>query len=118
MVKAEPATPPVKEAVAEEAVPEPILEKREKLIEAPGVKIIPSKYFVIIGSFKSLDNAKTLVGEAVSKGFIPVILKSETGFFRVAVLATNDESAARNEIYRIKYIYPEHSDTWLLIRLT
>lgn len=104
------------EAVPEKAQQEPIVERTEKLVEAPGIQINPSKFFVIIGSFQSLENAKTQVGESAARGFVPVILKSESGYFRVSVMATDDEAVARNEIYRIKYLYPEHADTWLLIQ--
>ncbi len=111
-VSVQPSAP----GVSDETAPEPIVEKREKLVSAPGAEFSPMKFFVIIGSFKSLDNAKTLVGEMAGQQFFPVILKSESGFFRVSVLATDDESKARNEIYRIKYLYPDHADTWLLIQ--
>lgn len=104
------------QAIPEKAQQEPIVERTEKLVEAPGIQINPSKFFVIIGSFQSLDNAKTQVGESAARGFVPVILKSESGYFRVSVMATDDEAVARNEIYRIKYLYPEHADTWLLIQ--
>jgi len=118
MSGSEPLSQASTEVVTQEPEQAPIVEKREKLVEEPGIKLSPSKYFVIIGSFRSLENAKTLVGEAAGKGFVPVILKSETGYYRVSILATDDESAARSEIYRIKYMYPEHADTWLLIRLS
>ncbi|MFN3555031.1 MAG: SPOR domain-containing protein [Bacteroidales bacterium] len=73
-------------------------------------------YFVIIGSFRSRENANRYTQELIAKGFVPVILLSETGFHRVSVDSFMMESDARQRILQIRRSFPEHSDTWLLIR--
>ena len=76
----------------------------------------PHNYFVIIGSFKSSDNAKKYQSQLVKDGFISDILKNEAGLYRVSVMATNDVDQARNEVRRIWAKFTKHSDTWLLIQ--
>ncbi len=73
-------------------------------------------YFVIIGSFRNEDNADRYSETLKNKGFEPVILLSETGYHRVCVNSFDLEDEARNRIMHIRNNYPEHEDTWLLIR--
>jgi len=94
----------------------PIKEVEEKLVsnedKAPG----PEKYFVIIGSFRDPANAKEHQSLVSKDGFSSEILKNEAGLYRVSVMATNDITAARNEVRRIWSKFPKYSDTWMLIR--
>lgn len=75
-----------------------------------------NQFFVIIGSFRDESNAQNYKETLIGKGFDPVILLSETGFHRVSVGSYPDELRARAIIYQIKTDFPEHNDTWLLIR--
>jgi cell division protein FtsN len=78
---------------------------------------ISYKYYVILGSFEDLQNAKNYESQIKSKGFTsPVILKSELGYYRVAVYSSDFEKDARNRIASILEMYPEHKDVWLLIK--
>lgn len=94
----------------------PIKEAEEKLLPVENKMPDPHRYFVITGSFRNPDNAKRFTSKLTREGFRPEILRSETGFYRVSVMATDDVSAARNEIRRIRSSYPEYHDTWLLIQ--
>jgi cell division septation protein DedD len=73
-------------------------------------------YYVIIGSFSKIENAKRYNADLVKKGFTPVILESESGLFRISVGGFDDENAARTRIAGIRAAYEDHSDVWLLIR--
>ena len=73
-------------------------------------------YFVIIGSFSSNDNANRYKQELIPQGFRPIVLRSETGYFRVCVNSFTDEAEARNRVYQIRSDYPKYADTWLLIK--
>ncbi|MFN2394093.1 MAG: SPOR domain-containing protein [Bacteroidales bacterium] len=73
-------------------------------------------FFVIIGSFREKANADRYTEEMKLKGFDPVILLSETGFHRVSVNSYLLEADARRRILQIRSDFPEHEDTWLLIR--
>ena len=74
------------------------------------------EFFVIIGSFREKANADRYTEEMKLKGFDPVILLSETGFHRVSVDSYLLEADARRRILQIRSDFPEHEDTWLLIR--
>ncbi|MFV0376654.1 MAG: SPOR domain-containing protein [Mangrovibacterium sp.] len=75
-----------------------------------------SSFFVIIGSFSSLDNANRYKQELIPQGFNPIVLRSETGYFRVCVNSYADEAAARQRVNQIRTDFPKYADTWLLIR--
>ena len=76
-----------------------------------------NNYFVIIGSFSSLDNAKNYRETLVSEGFTPIILQSNTsGYYRVCVNSFKDEMDARVRVQQIRRDFPKYYDTWLLIK--
>jgi cell division protein FtsN len=73
-------------------------------------------YFVIVGSFSSNENAGKFKQELAQQGFKPIILHSETGYYRVCVDSFNDEAAARSRVQKIRTEYPKYADSWLLIK--
>ena len=73
-------------------------------------------YFVIIGSFSSNENANRYKQELTPQGFSPIVLHSETGYYRVCVNSFTDELEARKRVYQIRKDYPKYADTWLLIK--
>ena len=73
------------------------------------------RFYVIIGSFRSIDNARQYNNELVSEGFAPVILESENGLFRISVSGYNEENDARAKIAEIRANYENHGDVWLLV---
>jgi len=75
-----------------------------------------NSYFVIIGSFSSNENANRYKQELIPQGFSPIILHSETGYYRVCVNSFTDENEARQRIYQIRHNFPQYADTWLLIK--
>ncbi|MBC8005901.1 MAG: SPOR domain-containing protein [Verrucomicrobia bacterium] len=73
-------------------------------------------FFVIVGSFSSNENAGRFKQELTQQGFKPIVLHSETGYYRVCVDSFNDEAQARNRVQNIRSQYPKYADSWLLIR--
>lgn len=73
-------------------------------------------FFVILGSFSQLDNAKNARGMMLEEGFTPIILHSETGFYRVCVNSFKKESDARSRVSEIRNKFPKYADLWLLIK--
>lgn len=94
----------------------PIKEVEEKLVANNNKLPNPHRYFVIIGSFRNPDNAERYQGQILKKGFSSEILKNEDGLYRVSVMSTNETREAMNEIRRIRRVFPEYYDTWLLIQ--
>jgi cell division protein FtsN len=109
--------------VKEEPKVKPIVKEEKKIVvKEEKVKVIEEKedisfkYYVIIGSFKILDNARNYKESLKTEGFTPVILENENGLYRISVSAYNDELAARNKVGNIRDQYEKYYDTWLLIR--
>lgn len=105
--------------IEEKKMPEtaiPIKEVEETLVPINEELPEPHRYFVIIGSFRNLDNAKKYQKQIFKDGFSSEILKNEAGLFRVSVMATDVIDVARDDIRRIWGIFPEYFDTWLLIQ--
>ena len=73
-------------------------------------------YFVIIGSFGQLDNAKNYRETLLDEGFTPIILHSETGYYRVCVDSFKSETNARSRMSKLRQAFPKYSDVWLLIK--
>lgn len=73
-------------------------------------------YFVILGSFSQLENAKSYRETLVSEGFTPIILHSETGYYRICVDSYKGENEARNRISQVRTNFPKYSDVWLLVK--
>lgn len=75
-----------------------------------------NRFFIIVGSFSSMDNAKNFKQTLISEGFTPIIVQSETGFYRVTVDSYNNETDARRRLLQVRENYPKYADTWLLIK--
>ncbi|HYQ58964.1 MAG TPA: SPOR domain-containing protein [Draconibacterium sp.] len=73
-------------------------------------------FFVILGSFSQLDNAKNYRTTLIDEGFTPIILHSETGYYRVCVNSYKIESEARSRVAQVRQAFPKYSDVWLLIK--
>jgi hypothetical protein len=93
-----------------------VREVEEKLVAYGSEMPDQHHYFVIIGSFLNPENAKKYQDLLMDDGFSSKLLKNIEEFYRISVLATDDINVARNEIRRIRNIYPKYSDVWLLIR--
>lgn len=76
-----------------------------------------NSYFVIVGSFSNLDNAKKYRETLITEGFTPIILQSNSsGYFRVCVNSYKNEAEARNRVQDIRKNFPKYYDSWLLIK--
>ncbi len=108
--------------VKEEPKVKPVVkETKDIVVKEEKVRVIEEedksfKYYVIIGSFKVLSNAKNYKSTLIEEGFTPVILENENGLYRVSVAAYNDEMDARSKVGNIRDQYEKYNDTWLLIR--
>jgi hypothetical protein len=63
-----------------------------------------------------LDNAKNYRETLLNEGFTPIILHSETGYYRVCVNSFKNENEARNRVSELRQAFPKYSDSWLLIK--
>ena len=111
-------TKEVKEKPAE-SVEEPIAMRKEQVsftTQEDKTENESNTYFVILGSFSQLSNAKNYREDLLNQGFTPIILHSETGYYRVCVDSYQNELDARTRVAQIRRTYPKYSDVWLLIK--
>lgn len=102
--------------VEPEVIEAPIIVKEEIITSVDKNVVLPieESYFVIMGSFKVLANAKRFQTELTKKGFTSQLLQNEQGLYRVSVNSFNDIEKARTLVFSIRKNYPEHNDVWLL----
>ena len=104
------------------AIPEekPIAVRKESVTfteKADASKNVVNNYFVIVGSFGSIDNAKKYRETLISEGFTPIILHSNTsGYYRICVNSFKKEMEARERVHNIRKDFPKYNDAWLLIK--
>jgi len=102
-----------------ESVEEPIAMRKEQVsftTQEDKTENESNTYFVILGSFSQLNNAKNYREDLLNQGFTPIILHSETGYYRVCVDSYQNELDARTRVAQIRRTYPKYSDVWLLIK--
>jgi len=113
----EPAT--VKEEEPELKDEKPVSMRKEQVTfttQADKSQNEVNTFFVIIGSFSQLENAKNYRETLINQGFTPIILHSETGYYRVCVNSYKEEVDARGRVAQIRQSFPQYSDVWLLIK--
>ncbi|MEI7830187.1 MAG: SPOR domain-containing protein [Prolixibacteraceae bacterium] len=105
-------------APAKVVKPASVVSKEERFSTASGetANYGSNRFFVIMGSFSVLENAKRLKETLKSENFSPVILMNESGMYRVCGNSYEQESAARAKIAEVRGTFPKYSDIWLLIR--
>ena len=98
--------------------PATVTSKEERFSTASGeiADYGTNKFFVIMGSFSVLENAKRLKETLTTENFHPVILLNDSGMYRVCGNSYAEESAARARIAEVRLSFPKYSDIWLLIR--
>lgn len=89
-------------------------EESVKVIETKSVN--EGRYFVIVGSFKSLENARAASEKVISQGYTPSIMENDEGLYRVAIFNAVKEGTARTKLAQIKMKHSEYGDAWLLIK--
>ncbi len=100
------------------AKPASVSSKEERFSTASGetANYGSNRFFVIMGSFSILENAKRLKETLIAENFQPGILVNESGMFRVCGNSYAEEAAARARIAEVRTKFPKYSDIWLLIR--
>lgn len=89
-------------------------EESVKVIESRSIN--QGKYYVIVGSFKSLENARAASETVISQGYTPSIMENEDGLYRVAIFNAVKEGTARTKLAQVKMQHSEYNDAWLLIQ--
>ncbi|MFV0346198.1 MAG: SPOR domain-containing protein [Bacteroidales bacterium] len=76
-----------------------------------------SAFFVIVGSFAEIDNARKEKQNFIDKGYEAVILKSnKNGYYRVSIGSYTEKPRAYLLINEVKNKYSQYNDSWVLIK--
>lgn len=108
--------PEKQETTPVKAEEKPVTMRKEAITFTQPEEQNQNSYFIIIGSFSSMENAKNFRQTLLSEGFTPIIVQSETGYYRVTVDSFAEETSARARLLDIRNTYPKYADTWLLIK--
>jgi len=88
-------------------IPEPVVEKPK------------NKYFLIAGSFSSMDNAEKFQSELIQQGYDSEVIIRKTGknqdFYKVSYKGFADKDEAFNQL-SVERKLPNQEDVWLLIK--
>jgi nucleoid DNA-binding protein len=78
-------------------------------------KSIPefSKFYIIAGSFQSLNKAEIFSKELNKKGYSTEIIHSDNNLFRISIASYTSEGAALKELYKLR-TNPEIKQVWIL----
>lgn len=117
-VAQESAAPATAAPAPKPAKPANVTSKEERFSVAEGetANYGTNKFFVIMGSFSVLENAKRLKETLVAENFKPIIVMNENGMYRVCGNSYEDESSARARIAEVRSQYSKYSDIWLLVK--
>jgi hypothetical protein len=80
--------------------------------ETESASFLPSKFYVIGGSFSSTKNANNFAKQIEKKGYKAEVLNNENGLVRVAYIVESDSLSADQYLQKIKQ--DENQAAWLL----
>lgn len=101
----------IRDTMVIEAEPEPV--QSEKVVRTHGTELM--HYCVIVGSFIYEQNAVNLQDKLVQLGFLCTsIMQNDEGMYRVSAECDNSHQDAWQEVCRIRRLYPQFHDAWLL----
>lgn len=76
---------------------------------------LDSKYYIVVGSFRSRHNAETLFEEVSGKGYVPILVNFRNGFNAVAISPSNNLRSVFNSLKRVKEESFCPADVWILV---
>lgn len=77
------------------------------------------RYSVVIGSFQSVTNARSLKERMADQGYSPILAQNEQGMYRVIITSFDSKSEAVRSREAIKSMYSDRGlfqDAWILER--
>lgn len=102
-----------------DAKPRPIRSEKFTLSSEDQATYGSKSFFVIVGSFKSSENAAKFKQELTQQGFKPIILHSEPACSVFVLIRLIDETSRQNThraFRELQNSYTKYADAWLLIK--
>jgi cell division protein FtsN len=112
LVEIEGADKPAETVIAEETVGNQEITRNESFQFIDG-NSTAKKYHVVVGSFKSQDNARRLQKTLKDEGYSSLVAVNEQGMYRVIISSSDTYNEARSTISGIRSRF---FDAWVLIQ--
>lgn len=76
---------------------------------------LDSRYYIVVGAFKSRSNAETLLSTVKEEGYSPVLISFRNGFNAIGISPANDLQSIFSSLKSVKQedFCPE--DVWILV---
>jgi len=84
------------------------IEQREPVFTTPAVPVaeVGIKFMLVTGSFKSEENALSMIRNLQARGFSPEVSEGPNGFFRVSAGSYNSAEEADSMLKKVKKAFP------------
>lgn len=76
---------------------------------------LESKYYIIVGSFRSRSNAESLMNAASVKGYSPALITFRNGLIAVGVAPADNLGTAYSSLNKVRQEKFCPSDVWILV---
>ena len=76
---------------------------------------LESKYYIIVGSFRSRSNAEALMNTASIKGYSPALITFRNGLIAVGVAPADNLGTAYSSLKKVRQEKFCPSDVWILV---
>ena len=76
---------------------------------------LDSRYYVVVGSFKSRHNAEALFSEVKDKGYSPILVNFRNGFNAIAIMPSDDLREIFHSLKKVKAESFCPEDVWILV---
>lgn len=76
---------------------------------------LDSRYYIVVGSFKSRHNAESLFEEVEEAGYTPILVNFRNGFNAVAIAPSNDLRGIFNSLKTVRQEPFCPDDVWILV---
>lgn len=76
---------------------------------------LDSRYYIVVGSFRSRSNAETLFTQVMEKGYSPILINFRNGFNSIAVSPADSLREAFHALRAVKAEPFCPDDVWILV---
>ena len=76
---------------------------------------LDSRYYIVVGSFKSRHNAEALFEEVSDSGYVPILVSFRNGFNAIAISPSDDLHAVFHALKKVREVPFCPDDVWILV---
>ena len=76
---------------------------------------LDSRYYIVVGSFRSRHNAEALFEEVSDSGYVPILVSFRNGFNAIAISPSDDLHAVFHALKKVREEPFCPDDVWILV---